>query len=453
MYKNHLRRWGIHKYLRATQVQEYLQKVPIMDEARSEVFIGGVKADRKRLQTYIRRAAMSRGGGTALIDSIGLRTPSPENMFIHSFKPEFENMIHAMRDFVRGSLSSGRWTESQIPWKNDLMISVHNGMWMAGRLMSSGHLEQAFRMVNMCLNRCKDVLKFDSPFFIRGRYGLWFKFSNYGAVAKSFMSFVRDLALVTLKSKQHPMYILCDILSRMTAQQMRDYAWALEERYHTVMSKEVGPSRAFAGELEATYGRYVSWVAAYAPVGDRTAEQALREHAQAFCARDRTSFEALEAKLRLANFFLDRRRYGEAKIVAEEVLSLAACRETGSEHAYLFDDCYRILFWVSRSGSSHGETVAAAGRWVGYCTERLGRSHELTVDALGEVAEYLKNDAGGEAASEACRDYEVAIDDMCKQLERVGLQADRCVPHKRTMLYGRMAQRIGYPGVFHESKK
>lgn len=231
-------------------------------------------------------------------------------------------------------------------------------------------------------------------------------------------------------------------MTRMTSRQMCEAAWTLWAAWRTSLLAEMGGDYSeFAAEVSDMHGHSISWLAAYAPVEDGTAESALQEHARALSVGGQTTFEALQAKLRLANFFLDRRRYGEARVAAEEVLFQDSEGGTGTNNAYLIDDCHRILFWVSRVEGSHEDIVRAANRWAGYCTSQLGASNELTVDALGEVADYFRDAGDTEAAEKAHCDHEMAIDDMCERLGRIGLGADLSADQKRTMLYGRMSQR------------
>lgn len=451
MYKYYLRRWGVRKNLRASQVQEFLQKVPLDDEKTSVFIVGGIRVDRKRLQKHLKRAPTSRSGhvgGLAVLQpesssgTAGQRTPSPETMLLNSFLPETEKMLHAMRSYVGGSFDSGRWTKSHIPWRKDLIIAAQNSAWTAGRLMNAGHVPQAFRMINLCLDSCGGILAAESPLFPMGMYARLFEFSKrHETPTRSIISFLRDLVLVKHQSKLHPLYILFDTMSRMTSEQLCQCAWTLAVAYCTSLWTNLGANTAFEAEMAEMYGHCISWLAAYAPVEDSTAERELQEHVRALSAGGQTTFEALEAKLRLANFFLDRQRHSEARSLAEEVISLDLGGGAGADNAYLIDDCHRILFWVSRVDSSHGETVRAADRWVEYCTSQLGESHELTVDALGEVTEYFREVGDIEAASQARRDHEIAIGDMCERLERVGLEEDGRATQKRTMLYGRTSQR------------
>lgn len=453
MYKYHLRRWGIRKNLRATQVQQFLQEERLEDENTSVFVVGGVRVDRKRLEQHLKRVSRSRryhiGGPNhsqigIVSHTTGSQPPAPERMLRDSFQSEFECMVHAMRSYVGGSFDSGRWTKSHIPWQKDLIITAHNSAWAAGRLMNSGHIAQAFRMLNFCLDSCRGLLVAESPLFPIGMYAVLFEFSKRNEIlSRSIISFLRDLVLVTHQSKLHPVYVLFDTMSRMTSQRLCQYAWTLWMAYRAALCMELGSNSAFEAELSDMYGHCISWLAAYAPVEDSTAERALQEHARARSAGGQTAFEALDAKLRLANFFLDRKRYSEARSAAEDVISLDSGGETGANNAYLIDDCHRILFWVSQVDSSHVETAREAGRWVKYCTSQFGRSHELTVDALGEAAEYFRDAGDTEAANEARRDHEVAIDEMCERLGRTGLRADGSANQKRTMLYGRMSQRRG----------
>ncbi|ROV89880.1 hypothetical protein VSDG_08238 [Cytospora chrysosperma] len=452
MYKYYLRRWGVRKNLRAAQVQEFLQKVRLEDEETSVYFIGGVRVDRKRLETHRKRAPTSRSGqagGSAMPQQIeGLsgterhRPPSPQTTLLDPFLPETEKMLHAMRSYIGGSFDSGRWTRSHIPWQRDLIIAAQNSAWTSGRLMYSGYIPQAFRMINLCLDSCGRLLAADSPLFPMGMYTELFEFSKrHEAPARSIILFLRDLVLVKHQSKLHPLYVLFDTMSRMTSEQLCQCAWTLTVAYCASLCKELGANNAFTAEMSEMHGHCISWAAAYAPVEDSTAERMLQEHARALSAGGQTTFEALEARLRLANFFLDRRRYSEARSAAEEVIALdRGGGGAGADNAYLIDDCHRILFWVSRVDGSHEETAGAAGRWVGYCTSKLGGSHELTVDALGEVVEYFRDVGDAEAADQARREHEIAVGDMCERLERIGLEADACAAQKRTMLYGRTSQ-------------
>ncbi|ROW12574.1 hypothetical protein VMCG_00079 [Cytospora schulzeri] len=450
MYKYHLRRWGIRKNLQAAQVQEFVQEGRLGDEATSTLSVGGVRVNRKRLERHLKRVRQSgdsRAGGP---DNSQLqlpshaarrRTPSPERMLQNSFQPEVEKILHAVRSYVGGSFDAGRWSKSHIPWEKDLFVAAHNSAWTAGRLMNSGHIPQAFHMLNLCLDSCGKLLAAESPLFPLGMYAELFEFSKRNeALTRSIISFLRQLALVTYQSRLHPIYALFDTMSRMTSKQLCECAWTLGVTYCGSLSEELGDSSNEGTEL-SLYGHCFSWLAAYAPVEDTTAEGALQMHTRCLSVGGKTTFEVLEAKLRLANFFLDRQRYSEARSAAEEVISLDQGGAAGAKNAYLIDDCHRILFWVSRVDSSQEETVRAASRWVNYCTTQLGKSHELTVDALGEVAEYFRDVGDKEAASKACRDHDIAIDDMCERLGRIGLEADGCGTQKRTMLYGRMSQR------------
>ncbi|KUI56993.1 hypothetical protein VP1G_04249 [Cytospora mali] len=451
MYKYYLHKWGIRKNLRAAQVHEFLQQAQQGDDTTSIFIVEGVKMDHKRLGNYFRRVSRYRNcnvngpdeSKAALLSGPAkYHTPSPEQALSHPYRTGFEKMLHATRTYVSGNFDSGSWSKSHIPWKNDLMITAHNNAWSVGRLMNSGQIAQAFRVLNICLDSCRDFLVSETPLFPLGMYAVLFEFSKKNeTLARSIMSFLRDMVLVTHRSELHPVYILFDTMSRMTPEQLCQCAWTLGVAYHTALLTELGTNSAFDAELSALYGRSISWLAAYAPVEDCTAEQALQEHARYLAAGGQATSEALEAKMRLANFFLDRRRYSEARVAAEEVMFLENSGGPGTNNAYLIDDCHRILFWVSRNDGSHGEAVRAARRWVEYCTTELGPSHELTVDALGEVAEYFRDVGDLEAASKARHDYQVAVDELCERLEQVGLEADGSSSQRKTMLYGRTSQR------------
>ncbi|KAK2605458.1 hypothetical protein N8I77_008292 [Diaporthe amygdali] len=456
MYKYHLRKWGIQKNLRAKQAHELLQQTRQGDTQASEFSIGGIRVDQERLRNLLKRAsksqrstAASRAAGTACIGNSSTSpstraTPSPlpqARLRPPHPQPELEQMLFALRSYVSGSFDAGRWTRTHIPWQDGLVVASHNCGWSAGRLMNSGHVTQAFRLLGVCLDTCKHMLSSETPYFPIGIYALLFEFSKrHEVLTRAIIAFLRELALVVHRSRRHPVYVLFQGMSLMTSEQMRQCAWALSQSYHQALRGELGHDSSSSEQITALNGRGISWIAAYGSAEDLSLELALQENLEDVSSGDTTSFEALEANLRLANFMLDRGRYGEARDLAVQVLSLAEKNGEDAQDAYLLDDCYRILFWISRHEGTTEQTTSAAQKWVNMCTTRLGQSHELTVDALGEVAEYYGDIGNIEEAKKRRSDHESAMNGMCERLERLGLGREDCAPQRRTMLYGRTSQ-------------
>lgn len=469
MYKYHLRKWGIQKNLRAKQARELLLQTRQGDRQPSEFSIGGIRVDQDRLRNLLKRksrsphgtaAAAAAGtvgtvgtvgaiGATALLDhgsTASSAQPSPSPLPTARLRPPhpqpgLEQMLHALRSYVSGSFDAGRWNRAHVPWQDGLVVALHNCAWSVGRLMNSGHVAPAFRLLGICMDSCRYMLATDTPYFPAGMYALLFEFSKrHGVLTRAVITFLRDLASVVHGSRRHPVYVLFDAMRAMSPEQLSQCAWAVSRSYHDALLSELGPGSASTAELTALNGRGISWTAAYGSADDDSLETALDDNLKDVSRGDATSFEALEAKLRLANFMLDRGRYGEAREVVEQVLPLADRNGSSAQDAYLLDDCYRILFWISRHDGTPEETNGAGQRWVQMCMERLGRSHELTVDALGEVAEFYSDTKNNEAAREIRLDHESAIEAMCERLEHLGLDFERSDPQRRTMLYGRTSQ-------------
>ncbi|KAK7697593.1 hypothetical protein SLS64_013412 [Diaporthe eres] len=460
MYKYHLRKWGIQKNLRAKQARELLQQTRQGDRQVSEYSIGGIRVDQERLRNLLKRASKSQRGalgptgaartpGAALpgSDSTASSAPSPlptARLRPPHPQPQLEQMLHALRAYVSGSFGAGRWTRSHVPWQDGLVVGAHNCAWSAGRLMNAGHVTPAFRLLGICMDSCRGLLASDTPYFPVGIYAVLFEFSKrHEVLSKAVLAFLRDLALVIYGSRRHPVYILFEGMRQMTPDQMCQCAWAVSQSYHQALLTELGPDSASADQMTALNGRGTSWVAAYGAVEDLSLENALQENLEEVSSGDTTSFEALEAKLRLANFMLDRERYGEAQDLAEQVRSQAEKNGPDAQDAYLLDDCYRILFWISRHEGTPEETKSAAKRWVDMCTTRLGRWHELTVDALGEVSEYHGDIGNVDEAKRLRLEHDSAMNGMCERLERLGLGYEGATPQRRTMLYGRTSQQAG----------
>lgn len=504
MYKYHLRKWGIQKNLRAKQARELLQQTRHGAREVTEVSIGGIRVDQDRLRNLLKRAssrsqrgaaaaaaaaAPGEGGGVpppttataALLSGGGgsdtsssspstsrLSPPSPSPLPTARLRPphpqpQLEQVLHALRSYVRGSFSAGRWTPSHVPWQDPLVVAAHNCSWSAGRLMNAGHVRPAFRLLSVCMDSCRHLLMTDTPYFPASIYALLFEFSKrHGDLSRAVLGFLRDLSLVIYGSRRHPVYVLFEAMRHMSSAQMTACAWAVSRSYQDALLAELGGAGSgHEGQMRAHEGRNISWVAAYGDVDDGGVEAALRENLEdvslsssaAGGDSNPTSFEALEAKLRIANFMLDRDRYAEARQLAEEVLAQLEARgregpgpgqaQAQQDDAYLLDDTYRILFWISRrDGTPEETTAAAAARWVGMCTTRLGRWHELTVDALGEVAEYHRHAGNSEEAARLGLEHEDAVEGMCERLERLGLghEEGATSQQRRTVLYGRTTQ-------------
>lgn len=469
MYKYHLRKWGIQKNLRAKQARELLQQTRQGDRQASEYSIGGIRVDQERLRNLLKRANKSHRGGAAVgptgaevVTPVTVALPGSESTASSSSvgpspsplptarlrpphpQPQLEQVLHALRAYVSGSFGAGRWTRSHVPWQDGLVVAAHNCAWSAGRLMNAGHVAPAFRLLGICMDSCRHLLASDTPYFPVGIYAVLFEFSKrHGVLTKAVLAFLRDLALVVYGSRRHPVYILFEGMRQMTSEQLCQCAWAVSQSYHQALLAELGPDSASADQMTALNGRGTSWVAAYGAVEDLSLENALQENLEDVSSGDTTSFEALEAKLRLANFMLDRERYGEAQDLAEQVRSQAERNGPDAQDAYLLDDCYRILFWISRREGTPEETAGAAKRWVDMCTTRLGRWHELTVDALGEVSEYHVDVGNVEEARRLRLEHDSAMNGMCERLERLGLGYEvyeGATPQRRTMLYGRTSQ-------------
>jgi hypothetical protein len=492
MYKYHLRKWGIQKNLRAKQARELLQQTRQLQGGgtpASELSIDGIKVDHDRLRNLLKRASKSQrsaggsnsrtgtvtpetaparastvstlsGGseqGTPASSTSPARRPSPSSPPSPSPlptarlrpphpQPQLEQILHAMRSYVSGGFTSGRWTPTYVPWHDEWVVAAHNCSWSAGRLMNAGHVRSAFRLLGVCMDSCRHMLAADTPYFPTSIYALLFEFSKrHEVLTKAILPFLRDMALVVYGSRRHPIYVLFESMRHMSSGQLTQCAWAVSRAYHDALLGELGHDTTYGAQLTAMNGRSLSWLATYGAVEDAGVEAALHENLEDASGGDATSFEALEAKLRLANFMLDRDRYGEARELAEQVLSQAEAHGPDAQDAYLLDDCYRILFWVSRrDGSTPGEAAAAAKRWTDMCMARLGRGHELTADALGEVAEYHGDVGNTEEAARLRLDHQLAVDGMCERLERIGLGYEGATPQKRTMLYGRTLQKLYY---------
>lgn len=473
MYKYHLRKWGIQKNLRAKQARELLQQTRQGGKQATEISIGGITVDQDRLRNLLKRASKSqRGtavptvtpgvvaaslsgsdGGTPASSARGPSPPSPPSPIPTTRlrpphpQPQLEQVLHAMRSYVSGSFDAGRWTRADVPWQDELMVAAHNCAWSVGRLMNQGHVRPAFRLLAVCMDSCRYLLASDTPHFPSEMYALLFEFSKrHEVLTKAVLGFLRDLALVIYGSHKHPVFVLFEGMRQMSSEQLTQCAWAVSRSYQDALLSELGHGSPSEAQLTAQNGRAISWVAAYGDVDDLGVEVALRENLDDVSGSGEgeegaaASFEALEARLRLANFMLDRDRYGEARELAEQVLSQADRHGPDAQDAYLLDDCYRILFWVSRRDGTPAEAAAAAKRWVEMCTARLGRWHELTVDALGEVAEFHGDAGNVEDATRLRLDYESAVEGMCERLERLGLGYEGATPQRRTMLYGRTSQ-------------
>lgn len=455
MYKYHLRKWGIQKNLRAKQARELLQQT--RDRQVSEYSIDGITVDQERLRNLLKRASKVQRGtaGTSRVPGVFLgsqstasSSPSPlptARLRPPHPQPHLEQMLHALRAYVSGSFGAGRWTRSHVPWQDGLVVAAHNCAWSVGRLMNSGHVTPAFRLLGICMDSCRNLLASDTPYFPVGIYAVLFEFSKRNEIlTKAVLAFLRDLALVIFGTRRHPVCVLFEGMRQMTPEQLGQCAWSVSRSYHQALLGELGHDSPSAAQMTALNGRGASWVAAYGSVEDQSMEAALRENLDEVSggggADAATSFEALEAKLRLANFMLDRERYGEARDLAEQVLSHAGSSGPDAQDAYLLDDCYRILFWISRREGTPEETAAAAKRWVDMCMSRLGRWHELTVDALGEVFEYHRDNGHAEEARRLRLEHDSAMDGMCERLERLGLGYEGATPQRRTMLYGRTSQ-------------
>lgn len=467
MYKYHLRKWGIQKNLRAKQARELLQQTRQGDRQVSEYSIGGIRVDQDRLRNLLKRASKAqRSGaaagplgaagtpGTSAAGVVGIALPGSESTASSSPsplptarlrpphpQPQLEQMLHALRAYVSGSFGAGRWTRSHVPWQDGLVVAAHNCAWSVGRLMNSGHVAPAFRLLGICMDSCKNLLASDTPYFPVGIYAVLFEFSKrHEVITKHVLAFLRDLALVVYGTRRHPVYILFEGMRQMTSEQMCQCAWAVSQSYHQALLGELGDDSASADQMTALNGRGTSWVAAYGSAEDDNLEIALQENLEEVSKGDTKSFEALEAKLRLANFMLDRDRFDEARELAHEVQMQLESHGPEAQDAYLLDDCYRILFWISRREGTRGEATAAAKRWVDMCTTRLGRWHELTVDALGEVVEYHRDIGDAEEATRLRLEHDAAMNGMCERMERLGLGYEGATPQRRTMLYGRTSQ-------------
>lgn len=472
MYKYHLRKWGIQKNLRAKQARELLQQTRHGARDVTEVSIGGIRVDQDRLRNLLKRVSKSQRGAagspTVTIPGEGvpptalsgsdtssspstsrLSPPSPSPLPTARLRPphpqpQLEQVLHALRSYVSGSFGAGRWTRSHVPWQDELVVAAHNCSWSAGRLMNAGHVRAAFRLLSICMDSCRHLLTTDTPYFPASIYALLFEFSKrHEDLSRAVLGFLRDLSLVIYGSRRHPVYVLFESMRQMSSAQMTECAWAVSRSYQDALMIELGEGSGYEAQMTAHNGRNISWTAAYGAVDDLGVEMALQDNLEDVSSGGgggATSFEALEAKLRIANFMLDRDRYAEARDLAEQVLAAAAQHGPDAQDAYLLDDCYRILFWISRREGTRDETTAAAARWVSMCTARLGRWHELTVDALGEVAEYHRDIGNADEAERLRLDHESAIEGMCERLERLGLGYEGATPQRRTVLYGRTTQ-------------
>lgn len=470
MYKYHLRKWGIQKNLRAKQARELLQQTRQGGRPATELSIGGIRVDQDRLRNLLKRASKSQrgAGGPTVTVTPGVvaaaaattlsgseqstppssaRQPSPPSPLPTARlrpphpQPQLEQILHAMRSYVSGGFGAGRWTRTHVPWQDEWVVAAHNCSWSAGRLMNAGHVRSAFRLLGICMDSCRHMLAADTPYFPTSIYALLFEFSKrHEVLTKAILPFLRDMALVVYGSRRHPVFVMFESMRQMTSEQLTQCAWVVSRSYHDALLSELGHDSTYAAQMTAMNGRGISWLAAYGDVEDVGVEVALQENLEDVSGGDATSFEALEAKLRLANFMLDRDRYAEARDLAEQVLSQADGHGPDAQDAYLLDDCYRILFWISRRDGTPEETAAAARRWVDMCMTKLGRWHELTVDALGEVAEYHGDVGNTEEAVRLRLDHESAVEGMCERLERLGLGYEGATPQRRTMLYGRTTQ-------------
>lgn len=475
MYKYHLRKWGIQKNLRAKQARELLQQTRQGGRQATEISIGGITVDQDRLRNLLKRASKSQRGsalpivrpgvvtaaatslsgseeGTPPSSARGPSPPSPPSPIPTARlrpphpQPQLEQVLHALRSYVSGSFGTGRWTRAHVPWQDGLIVAAHNCAWSVGRLINKGHVRAAFRLLGICMDSCRHLLAADTPYFPADMYALLFEFSKrHEVLTKAVLVFLRDLALVIYGSRRHPVFVLFEGMRQMSSEQLTQCAWAVSRSYQDALLSELGHGSTSEAQMMTTLnGRGISWVAAYGDVEDLGVEIALRENLEDVSGGGEeggaASFEALEGRLRLANFMLDRDRYAEARDLAEQVLSQADRRGPDAQDAYLLDDCYRILFWVSRRDGTPEEAAAAAKRWVDMCTTRLGRWHELTVDALGEVAEFHGDAGNAEEATRLRLEHESAMEGMCESLERLGLGYEGATTQRRTMLYGRTAQ-------------
>lgn len=314
--------------------------------------------------------------------SSGLYAPdSPKELLLA------DRWMLIVRNYVPAAFEMGLWklqSGGTIVF-NQQLIGWYNRHRSCQMALAAGDSEHAFRVLNSCMEECKDVVKSEDPllllFIIQGLFPIARHGREVAAVA---FRYVRDITRVVHPAAYHPVRLMMEHMHEMGLDEVGRNAGVLLRPYLELIFRALGPH---IEPLAALMALISSALSTKEPemlaVASRT-HQGTVERMAAF--GNGFAFEILGLKLTWAWNLIRRGLLAHAQEVVAQVLE----SEEAASHPNLIVSCHQLRFHMAFLERNHEETVAAARRWIDYSTEAYGLGNYTTVDALGSLESYLR---------------------------------------------------------------
>ncbi|KAK9788680.1 hypothetical protein AB5N19_10202 [Seiridium cardinale] len=440
MYKYRLKKWNLRKYLRHSDVVEFIHS-----NERPE--IRGAKASRERIDGYLRqrgqrkKTVKNHGRAAQQVDTLSddqksvsaqaiapsivarkVRLPGPCLSSPHS--PDsfrlLEGSIHAMRSYTSGNLEANAWMLDSRGDLNarDLGLAWHGSWYTVRHLMDAGRAKQAFRIVQKCNQIFEEVLVSGSPRFFSSAFLVFLGLSSsWPDLAASVVRYMHSLSRIKFSDSNHPMVQFLFNLHKLGPKELSQYGDTLAHASVTVLQDffPFGSRTHVEPVVNVAQDLFHLGITS----GDSAVSQISTVIRQLEASGEQKTKKVFSAKRELIHVYLQMKDYTKALQLVSDMLS-PTNREfvegTYNEIVY-----YRQLFEIHKALGDHQRTISACRKAANLCMKLYGPAHEFTVNNLALYENYLRECGNDDGADQVKGILTGALDELCSGIEELTL--------------------------------
>ncbi|KAF3006264.1 hypothetical protein E8E14_007023 [Neopestalotiopsis sp. 37M] len=261
MYKYQFAKWGVRKNLSVKFFEELDQLENDTSTSSGKprrVYLRGHEVNKKDLNAFvIRRAARNqwnqvlsatdatRAPGRAIAPLRKASTPAtpPGPLRLPDGLYDFEKIFHSLKTYAEGSFPDWQWRADAADSPCSRLDSWTIQMTSISDMLRCGHARQAFQMLEVCHQQCRDLVMTQDPRLIIRIFRAILPFlQDHPAIVKILLKYLGGLSTI-IHGEMHPLRQVAQSWYIMDQGEIVQRARPLLQSYYALLQKEVESSK------------------------------------------------------------------------------------------------------------------------------------------------------------------------------------------------------------------
>lgn len=326
-----------------------------------------------------------------------------------------EECLYLLRDYVSERFDSGSWNADNFMEGISEVTDWYNLAGSARLLLIQGHEKQALRILDRCSDQYATLLSAPSFDLFFSTCCNIIRLSNgFPDLATSLIRHARYISQLKL-NKHHPFGNLLERMCLMDIMELRQSLRSLLDCYGEYLEITIDQSSEFMIDVILSRCNAVSTLYEGGFLDPGVTEAHMKSSLVAMeLYGDLGRTEALDIKRYLAEFYYQKDRFDEARLILSELLASADLDKFYDLE--IMENCYDLLFRISRNEGRHDEIVRSMNQWMSFTKAHFGLGDRY-IDALSDWEEYLRENNDVDLADKTFRDLDTAVEELCVDFE------------------------------------